>query len=195
MLYNKEFMLRRGEIIKVDLGEPVGVRQWGIRPCVIVANDLCNKYSKGIHIVPFTSNLDKKRMKTHMFVRKTDLNGLDRDSILLGEQITLISTLQIIDVMGKLTDEQMEVVDDKLEIQLALKKADKKRIIKMVKNLKQLENYIIRSKNQSDDLIKILKSNIIDFEDYCSEYKIDSSRFYESKLNLTNNYIQNKIAI
>ncbi|BAO04990.1 toxin-antitoxin system, toxin component, MazF family [Clostridium botulinum B str. Osaka05] len=195
MLDNKRFMLTRGEIIKVDLGEPIGVKQGGIRPCVIVANDLCNRYSKGIHIIPFTSNLDKKRMKTHMFVRKSELNGLTKDSILLGEQITLISTMQILDVIGKLTDEQMDIVDEKLEIQLALKKADKRRIQKMVKNIKQLESYIERNEQQSNDLIKILKSNVVDFKDYCDEYKIDSSMYYKSKFNMINNYIQGSVAI
>lgn len=200
MLNNNEtFILKRGDIVYVDLNKTAfGTNQGGKRPCVVVANNICNKHSKSIQIVPITSNLNKKKMPTHIYVKKNNLNGLEKDSIILVEAIDLISTLQITDIWGRLSDKQMNEVDEKIKLQLALKdkpnKINERRILNRAKSLKELENYIDKQKNKSVDLLNILKSQVVDFRDYCEEYNIDCSQYYVSKFNTINIYLQRNIA-
>ncbi|WP_125154517.1 type II toxin-antitoxin system PemK/MazF family toxin [Clostridium rectalis] len=198
-------MIKRGYVIEVNFGERLTGVQGGIRPCIVVANNLCNKYSPAIHVVPLTSKLNKKRMITHIFIKKDMFNNLKYDSLILTEQVTLISTKQIIGYIGRASGEIMEQVDSKLIIQLALdsnsrpsnilniNKPDVKRIKRMAEAIKELESYIISQKYQKIDLLNSLNLQINNFKDYCTEYNIDYSKYYISKIKEINNYL-NKTA-
>lgn len=200
MLNNKTFILRRGDIVYVDLNKTVlETNQGGIRPCVVIANNLCNKYSKSIQVIPFTSKLNKKKMPTHVLVKKNLLNGLEKDSIILVEAIDLISTSQIINIIGKLSDKEILQVEAKLKLQLSLEdkpnnRFNERRMLNRAKSLKELENYIDRQKNKPVDLLDILKSQVVDLKDYCEEYNVDCSRYYVSKFDIINKYLQRNIA-
>ncbi|EDU38262.1 type II toxin-antitoxin system PemK/MazF family toxin [Clostridium sporogenes] len=193
--------VRRGDIIEVNLGTPKGSRQGGIRPCIVVANDLCNKYSKTIHVVPITSKLNKKLIPTHVFIKRDNLNNLRFDSLILVEQTQLIGVNQILKYnLGKISDEIIKKIDIKLNLQFSLseytgnlnkKKIDEKRILAKVKSIKELEYYIDRQEKKSVDLLKILKSTLVDFKEYCKEFNVDYSNYYLSKFNTINIYMQN----
>ncbi|NFF75878.1 type II toxin-antitoxin system PemK/MazF family toxin [Clostridium sporogenes] len=190
---------KRGDIIEVDLGQNLERgKQGGRRPCIIVANDMCNKFSPVIHVAPFTSNLNKKKIGTHIIIKKDELNNLKCDSLILIEQINLISINQIIGYIGKASDAIMEEVDEKIKLQLALKdkpnKINERRVLNRAKSLKELENYIDKQKKKPVDLLDILKSQVVDFRDYCEEYNIDCSRYYVSKFSTINRYLQRNIA-
>lgn len=94
------------DVIQVDLGESFGSEQGGIRPAIIVQNNKGNKFSPTVLIVPLTSEIKKINMPTHNVVHKTKLNGLDADSMLLGEQTTAIDKKRILYKRGSLSTER-----------------------------------------------------------------------------------------
>lgn len=91
------------DIVQVDLGESFGSEQGGKRPAVIVQNNIGNKYSPTVLIVPMTREIKKVNMPTHNVMYKTKFNGLDADSMLLGEQTTVIDKKRILYKRGCLT--------------------------------------------------------------------------------------------
>lgn len=194
MLNNKIFMKRRGDIVYVDLGNPRGTNQGGKRPCIIVPNNKCTEHSTSIQIIPITSKLNKKRLPTHIFVKKDELNGLNEDSLILVEQTDLISTSQILNVVGRASDEIMRKVNAKLKIQFDLDKPDINRIKAKIKTLKEMEGYILKHNENSEELLNILKFQVSDFRDYCQEYNLNYSQYYVSKFNIINRYLQRNIA-
>ena len=94
------------DIVQVDLGESFGSEQGGKRPAVIVQNNIGNKYSPTVLIVPMTSEIKKVNMPTHNVMYRTKLNGLDTDSMLLGEQTTAIDKRRILYKRGKLVTDK-----------------------------------------------------------------------------------------
>ena len=94
------------DVIQVDLGESFGSEQGGKRPAVIEQNNIGNKYSPTVLIVPMTSEIKKVNMPTHNVMYRTKLNGLDTDSMLLGEQTTAIDKRRILYKRGKLVTDK-----------------------------------------------------------------------------------------
>lgn len=91
------------DVIQVDLGESFGSEQGGIRPAVIVQNNKGNKFSPTVLVIPMTKEIKKINMPTHNVMYKTKFNGLDADSMLLGEQATAIDKKRILYKRGCLT--------------------------------------------------------------------------------------------
>ena len=96
--------IRRYDIVQADLGQVVGSEQGGIRPVLIIQNDLGNKFSNTTIIIPLTSKLKSLRQPTHTLIKKSADTGLKTDSILLGEQMRVISNQRIIKKIGTVTD-------------------------------------------------------------------------------------------
>lgn len=92
--------MKRGEIYYADLGEVVGSEQSGIRPVVVVQNNMGNKYSKTVIVLPITSRL-KKELPTHVKISGNKY-GLEKDSVILVEQIRTIDKSRVICKAGKL---------------------------------------------------------------------------------------------
>ena len=90
------------DVIQVDLGRSFGSEQGGIRPAVIVQNNKGNKFSPTVLVIPMTSEIKKVNMPTHNIMHKTKFNGLDEDSMLLGEQTTVINKKRILYKRGSL---------------------------------------------------------------------------------------------
>lgn len=97
--------IRRYDIVQADLGNAVGSEQAGIRPVLIVQNDQGNKFSNTTIIIPLTSKLKSLNQPTHTLIRKSVDAGLKTDSVLLGEQMRVISSQRIIKKIGTVTDE------------------------------------------------------------------------------------------
>lgn len=93
------------DVIQVDLGRSFGSEQGGIRPAVIVQNNKGNKFSPTVLVIPMTSEIKKVNMPTHNIMHKTKFNGLDEDSMLLGEQTTVIDKKRILYKRGFLVTE------------------------------------------------------------------------------------------
>ena len=113
-------MVRRGEIYYADLrGVVVGSEQGGIRPVLILQNDIGNKYSPTTIIAAITSR-GKKELPTHVQLHMNEVNGLSKDSIVLLEQIKTIDKKRIKERIGKLSDEEISEVKEALMISVAI---------------------------------------------------------------------------
>lgn len=88
--------IRRYDILQVDLGQVVGSEQGGIRPVIVLQNNVGNQFSNTTIIAPFSSKLKSLQQPTHTIIHKSCDTGLKTDSILLGEQIRVISNQRII---------------------------------------------------------------------------------------------------
>lgn len=87
--------------------------QGGIRPVIIIQNDVGNKYSPTVIVLPITSEIKKENLPTHCVLHKTDINGLETDSMVLAEQIRVIDKSRLLDKVGYLDNitEQNDVIN------------------------------------------------------------------------------------
>ena len=110
--------VRRGDIYYADLSPVVGSEQGGVRPVLIVQNDVGNRYSPTVIAAAITSQTGKARLPTHIEVH-TD-SGLAKSSIVLLEQIRTLDKRRLKDRMGPLDDETMTLVNDALSVSFGL---------------------------------------------------------------------------
>ena len=96
----------KNDVIKIDLSGSVGSEQGKIRYGVVIQNNKGNIHSTTTIIIPFTHVLKGLHIPTHALIRKTKENGLKTDSMLLGEQIRVVSEQRIIEKVGRITDEK-----------------------------------------------------------------------------------------
>lgn len=110
-------MIRRGDLYYADLSPVVGSEQGGVRPVLIVQNDIGNKYSPTIIAAAITSQINKAKLPTHIELNAKDF-GLQKDSVILLEQIRTIDKRRLKDRIGELNENTMEKVDNGLKISL-----------------------------------------------------------------------------
>lgn len=111
--------VRRGDIYYADLSPVVGSEQGGIRPVLIVQNNVGNRFSPTVIAAAITSQKEKANLPTHIQVQST-ASGLARDSIVLLEQIRTIDKKRLKEHMGRLDDASMNRVDQALQISFGL---------------------------------------------------------------------------
>ncbi len=111
--------VRRGDIYYADLSPVVGSEQGGIRPVLIVQNDVGNRYSPTVIAAAITSQKDKNKLPTHIQVNATD-SGLTRDSIVLLEQVRTIDKQRLKEKMGRLDDASMSRINQALSVSFGL---------------------------------------------------------------------------
>lgn len=111
--------VKRGEIYYADLSPVVGSEQGGIRPVLIVQNDVGNKFSPTVIAAAITSQKDKSRLPTHISL-SAEHCGLSRDSVVLLEQIRTIDKRRLKERMGKLDMQSMYDVDRALSVSFGL---------------------------------------------------------------------------
>lgn len=112
-------MIKRGDIYYADLSPVIGSEQGGIRPILIVQNDVGNKYSPTVIAAAITSVLDKNPLPTHIGVSGEGA-GLAKDSVVLLEQIRTIDKKRLLEKTGHLEDDDMLRVNDALNISFGL---------------------------------------------------------------------------
>lgn len=97
--------VKRFDIVQADLSGAIGSEQGGIRPVLIIQNDTGNLYSSTTIVMPFSTKTFKNpNQPTHTLIRKSADTGLKMDSILLGEQMRVISNQRIKKKIGTVTD-------------------------------------------------------------------------------------------
>ena len=111
--------VRRGDIFYADLSPVVGSEQGGVRPVLIVQNDVGNRFSPTVIAAAITSQKDKARLPTHIQLNSTG-SGLGRDSIVLLEQIRTIDKRRLKEHMGRLDEQSMNRINQALEISFGL---------------------------------------------------------------------------
>ena len=111
--------VRRGDIYFADLSPVVGSEQGGVRPVLIVQNDVGNRHSPTVIAAAITSQRDKSKLPTHIEVQ-ADKCGLAKDSVVLLEQIRTIDKKRLKDKMGELDLNSMNRVNTALSISFGL---------------------------------------------------------------------------
>ena len=108
-------IIKRGDIFYADLSPVIGSEQGGVRPVLIVQNDIGNKYSPTVIAAAITSQINKAKLPTHIEISAQDY-GLQKDSVILLEQIRTIDKKRLRERIGHLDDELMEKVNEALSI-------------------------------------------------------------------------------
>jgi len=111
--------VKRGDIYYADLSPVVGSEQGGIRPVLIVQNDIGNRFSPTVIAAAITSQRTKAKLPTHIELDAEDC-GLSKNSIILLEQIRTIDKQRLRERMGRLNDFSMQKVDHALSISFGL---------------------------------------------------------------------------
>ncbi len=116
---SKVMNIRRGDIYYADLSPVIGSEQGGLRPVLIVQNDVGNRYSPTVIAAAITSKMGKTKLPTHIDVF-ADKVGLAKDSIILLEQVRTLDKRRLKERMGHLDDEVMQEVNTAISISFGL---------------------------------------------------------------------------
>ena len=111
--------IRRGDIFYADLSPVIGSEQGGLRPVLIVQNDVGNRYSPTVIAAAITSKMGKNKLPTHIDVSAPDV-GLAKDSVILLEQIRTLDKQRLKEKMGHLDDATMRVVNNAIQVSFGL---------------------------------------------------------------------------
>lgn len=111
--------VKRGDIYYADLSPVVGSEQGGIRPVLIIQNNVGNKFSPTVIAAAITSQSDKTNLPTHIKV-DTLSSGLSKDSIVLLEQVRTIDKVRLKEKMGTLDDVSMSKINRALSVSFGL---------------------------------------------------------------------------
>lgn len=112
-------IVKRGDIYYADLSPVVGSEQGGVRPVLIIQNDIGNKYSPTVIATAITSQINKTKMPTHIELDANEY-GLSKDSVVLAEQIRTIDKRRLKEKIGHLDEQLMNRVNEALEISFGL---------------------------------------------------------------------------
>lgn len=112
-------LVKRGDIFYADLSPVIGSEQGGIRPVIIIQNDIGNRYSPTVIVAAITSQINKAKLPTHVEISSEEY-GLNRDSVVLLEQIRTLDKKRLKEKIGHMTEGDMEKVSKALLISLNL---------------------------------------------------------------------------
>lgn len=112
-------VIKRGDIIYADLSPVIGSEQGGIRPVLVIQNDIGNKYSPTVIVAAITSQINKAKLPTHVEINAEEY-GITKDSVILLEQVRTIDKKRLKERVGHLSDELMRQVDQGLQISFGL---------------------------------------------------------------------------
>ncbi|HIS98708.1 MAG TPA: type II toxin-antitoxin system PemK/MazF family toxin [Candidatus Faecaligallichristensenella faecipullorum] len=113
-------MIARGEIYLAALDPVVGSEQGGVRPVLIIQNNVGNRFSPTVIVLAITSQLGKARLPTHVEIPAQG-HGLNKDSVALAEQIRTLDKRRLREYLGCLSEEVMKRVDTAIKMSLELR--------------------------------------------------------------------------
>ena len=113
-------MIARGEIYLAALDPVVGSEQGGVRPVLIIQNNVGNRFSPTVIVLAITSQLGKARLPTHVEIPAHG-HGLNKDSVALAEQIRTLDKRRLREYLGCLSEEVMKRVDTAIKMSLELR--------------------------------------------------------------------------
>ena len=116
-----ENCVRRGDIYYADLSPVVGSEQGGVRPVLIIQNDIGNRYSPTVIAAAITSRTGKTKLPTHIEIDSSA--GLARTSVVLLEQIRTLDKRRLRDRMGHIDEPTMRLVNDAISVSFGLENA------------------------------------------------------------------------
>ena len=119
MIFLMVIVVKRGDIFYADLSPVVGSEQGGIRPVIIIQNDIGNKYSPTVIVAAITSQINKAKLPTHVEISSEEY-GLNKDSVVLLEQIRTLDKRRLKEKIGHMTEHDMQKVEGALLISVGL---------------------------------------------------------------------------
>ena len=112
-------IVKKGDIYFADLSPVIGSEQGGVRPVLVVQNDVGNKYSPTIIVAAVTSQINKAKLPTHVEISAKG-HGLNKDSVVLLEQLRTIDKRRLKEKIGRVDEEIMERTNQALSISLGI---------------------------------------------------------------------------
>lgn len=112
-------IVKKGDLFFADLSPVVGSEQGGVRPVLVVQNDVGNKYSPTIIVAAVTSQTGKAKLPTHVQLNATQ-GGLSKDSVVLLEQLRTIDKQRLKERIGALSENQIPDVEKALSVSLGI---------------------------------------------------------------------------
>lgn len=190
MINNKYY---RGQVYYADLGEvnekERNSEQRGIRPVMIIQNDIGNKYSPTVIVAAISSKIFKKKLPTQVLL-DSDYIGLSQESFIMLEQVRTLDKSKLLGYIGKVSESDMDKIDLAALVSLELK--DKVTIEEKARDIEQLDNVLyvaIKTGVQSSEFIENFKREramaIQDLENYCAKRGLDYRSYYKVNLEPT----------
>jgi mRNA interferase MazF len=171
--------IKRGDIFYADLGDGIGSEQKFVRPVIVVQNDIGNKYSNIVTIIPITSQ-KKNNLPTH--VALSEEKFLTANNIAIVEQIRTISMERLKSKIGEATMTTMRKIDIAVDIQA--KQFDFDRAYELYVPYVNIKK-AIKICGETKELLNIKKYLVQNFKDYCGKYNKDCKQVAEQ---LNKNY-------
>ncbi len=109
--------IKRGEVYFADLSPVFGSEQGGTRPVLVIQNDIGNKYSPTVIVAAITSQINKAKLPTHIELEAKQY-GLQKDSVILLEQVRTLDKRRLKDKIGSIDSGKMRRIDNALLISL-----------------------------------------------------------------------------
>ncbi len=114
-----DLIVKKGDIFFADLSPVIGSEQGGVRPVLIVQNDIGNKYSPTVIVAAVTSQINKAKLPTHVEIGALG-HGLNKDSVVLMEQLRTIDKKRLKEKIGRVDEEIIAEVNEALTISLGI---------------------------------------------------------------------------
>lgn len=111
--------IKKGDIFYADLGSTQGCEQRGVRPIVIIQNNIGNKFSPTVIVAAITSSIKKANLPVHVEL-STDKSNLPSKSVVLLEQIRTIDKSRLVSKISSLDDDVLKKIDETLKVSLAI---------------------------------------------------------------------------
>lgn len=112
-------IVKKGDIFFADLSPVVGSEQGGVRPVLIVQNDIGNKYSPTVIVAAITSQINKAKLPTHIEI-KAENHGLNKDSVILMEQLRTIDKRRLKEKIGHISEDMVKSINQAMAISLGM---------------------------------------------------------------------------
>ncbi len=112
-------IVKRGDVYFADLSPVVGSEQGGVRPVLVLQNDIGNRFSPTVIVAAITAQIQKAKLPTHVEIDAKQYD-FERDSVILLEQVRTIDKQRLTDKITQLDSNMMEKIDDALKISLGL---------------------------------------------------------------------------
>lgn len=112
-------IIKRGDIFYANLSPVIGSEQAGIRPVLIIQNDIGNRFSPTVVALPITSK-EKTDLPTHISISKKE-SGLEKNSVVLVEQIRTLDKSRLLNKVGHLSNVTMELIKESIKKNLKLR--------------------------------------------------------------------------
>lgn len=187
---NDRQLYKRGQIYNAILSGTQGSEQGGLRPVLIVQNNIGNKFSPTITIVPLTSELTKAKLPTHV---ELEGYGLNFKSVILIEQIRTIDKRRLRDYIGQLNEELMEKVNKGILIHNGIINEKEELVKEKISDVEGLDKFICRwllaggAIKDIEGYIKEIKYKINEINNIIYKYRINI------KLNVEYQYVMEDV--